>query len=166
MAKANAHASTLKQTTLKKLASEVVMVCSKSLTSVVRTDASWPMLFLSKYPRFSAQVVADRESQVGGDVRAPELRLGVVRRVQRGAHDEQHDERAAVERKQLGVERAGDEVDDGCDHDGEHAHVQKRVRAGKRDGQHEGLGFVARYGSDGFDERYHASDSFFSVRCV
>ena len=29
------------------------MVCSKSLTSVVRTDASWPMLFLSKYPRFS-----------------------------------------------------------------------------------------------------------------
>ena len=53
MAKANALASTLKQTTLKKLASEVVMVCSKSLTSVVRTDASWPMLFLSKYPRFS-----------------------------------------------------------------------------------------------------------------
>ena len=153
MAKANAHASTLKQTTLKKLASEVVMVCSKSLTSVVRTDASWPMLFLSKYPRFSLRRWLPIESLRSAVMSAPRNCVwGVVRRVQRGAHDEQHDEHAAVERKQLGVERAGDEVDDGCDHDGEHAHVQKRVRAGKRDGQHEVLALSPlRFGR--FDER-------------
>ncbi len=85
------------------------MVCSKSLTSVVRNDASWPMLFCRSTPGSACAGGCDRSLR-SAVMSRPELRLGVVRRVQRGAHDEQHDERAAVERKQLGVERAGDEL--------------------------------------------------------